>query len=162
MLCKSRGLLAVLIALTLTVPVVGAAELELLRSSIRTPICAASVYSTSVAAASLSGMGAALQTGGLPAQTDGRTVCNNVPGKFCLQITLQGAGSGRVASRPAGITCPRDCIANFRLSEHRVTLVATPAAGSRFVRWTGCLPATSPTCVAPLSTATFVTARFEN
>jgi len=46
-------------------------------------------------------------------------------------------GRGRVASTPKGIDCPARCrSAAFFKSEH-VSLLARPAAGWRFVRWSG-------------------------
>lgn len=57
-------------------------------------------------------------------------------GNGVLSVTVSGDGSGRVASDPAGIDCPTDCTETLPLGRS-VTLVATPATGSRFERWGG-------------------------
>jgi hypothetical protein len=51
-----------------------------------------------------------------------------------LKLTV--TGSGHVISGPAAISCPKSCRATF-VSGTRVRLVATPAAGWTFSKWTG-------------------------
>lgn len=51
-----------------------------------------------------------------------------------LTVTVEGQGS--VRSAPDGITCGATCEARF-IVETQVLLQATPAAGWRFIRWTG-------------------------
>lgn len=54
---------------------------------------------------------------------------------FALTVGLTGAGSGRIASDPAGIDCPGACVARFDPGE-LVTLTATAdEASSRFTGW---------------------------
>lgn len=57
-------------------------------------------------------------------------------GNGVLGVALSGTGSGRVTSNPAGIDCPGDCAETLPLGRS-VTLVATPAIGSVFERWSG-------------------------
>ncbi len=52
------------------------------------------------------------------------------------QITTDGTGNGTVASSPTGISCSATCLASYN-SGTVVTLMATPAAGSTFVGWSG-------------------------
>ncbi len=54
-----------------------------------------------------------------------------------LTITKEGTGSGTVASNPAGIECGGTCSAQFE-ENTKVTLTASPSAGSAFVSWKGC------------------------
>ncbi len=57
-----------------------------------------------------------------------------------ITVTKEGTGSGTVTSSPAGIDCGATCTAAFNQGL-RLTLTATPAAGSSFTGWTtGCLP----------------------
>jgi hypothetical protein len=55
---------------------------------------------------------------------------------FNLNVSLVGAGDGRVASTPRGISCGTDC-SEIYSSGTLVTLTATAALGSRFVGWSG-------------------------
>jgi hypothetical protein len=54
-----------------------------------------------------------------------------------LTVTKEGTGSGTVVSSPAGIECGGTCSAQFEEGS-KVTLTASPAAGSLFVSWKGC------------------------
>lgn len=80
--------------------------------------------------------------------------------QFALNISKSGTGTGSVVSNPAGIDCGATCSANFS-SGTSVTLTATPATGSSFAGWSGACTGTN-TCVVTMSTATNVTANFEN
>jgi hypothetical protein len=51
-------------------------------------------------------------------------------------LTVAVAGSGSVASAPAGINCGSDCSETYPLGT-RVTLNPLPAAGQRFYAWSG-------------------------
>lgn len=95
--------------------------------------------------------GKAEESGDVPARTE-------APAGHVL-LTVGKAGSGEVRSEPTGILCGDSCTASFE-SGTRVTLVATPAAGFRFVRWEeGC---TGPgECGVTLDAATSVRAVFE-
>jgi hypothetical protein len=53
-----------------------------------------------------------------------------------FQVTVRLRGRGKVRSRPAGISCPARCTADFR-SNAVVRLMATPAKGWRLAQWTG-------------------------
>ena len=59
-----------------------------------------------------------------------------LPGIFTLTVNRAGAGTGTVASSPAGIACGPSCAAEFGEGT-AVTLTATPAAGSYFAGWSG-------------------------
>jgi hypothetical protein len=54
-----------------------------------------------------------------------------------LTVTKEGTGSGTVVSSPAGIECGATCTAAFTEGS-KVTLTASPSAGSLFVSWKGC------------------------
>jgi hypothetical protein len=75
-----------------------------------------------------------------------------------LSVTLAGAGSGGVASVPAGIACPGDCTEAF-IENTPVTLTATPAVGSFFVGWSGDCSG-SDSCQPVLTADRAVTATF--
>jgi Divergent InlB B-repeat domain len=89
---------------------------------------------------------------------------NTVPSRYEVQAPLTvataGAGSGSVASSPAGVTCPSDCGESFTLGQ-TITLTATPAASSDFAGWSGACTGTSVVCTIPMDAAKSVTARFE-
>jgi Divergent InlB B-repeat domain len=77
-----------------------------------------------------------------------------------LVITKSGSGAGTVTSQPAAIDCGTTC--SVRLPEESsVTLIASPAAGSRFVGWSGAC-AGSADCTVEIGAAqTSVAAEFE-
>ena len=77
-----------------------------------------------------------------------------------LSVTKAGSGSGTVRSSQPGIDCGDDCSDIFR-DPLPVTLTATPAAGSRFVRFSGggC-SGTGSTCTVTMNQARSVTAIF--
>jgi ABC-type phosphate transport system substrate-binding protein/Fe-S cluster biogenesis protein NfuA len=58
-------------------------------------------------------------------------------GKFTLQVTKSGIGTGPIASTPAGIDCHAICQASFTEGTV-VTLAAEPDAGTKAAVWTGC------------------------
>ena len=79
---------------------------------------------------------------------------NLVPPGFSYPLTIErlGTGSGTVTSSPAGIDCGSDCSESF-LEGTKVTLTATPAAGSTFDHWTGGGCTGSGDCTTTMSTA---------
>ncbi|MFN8491441.1 MAG: hypothetical protein U0350_27840 [Caldilineaceae bacterium] len=85
---------------------------------------------------------------------------------FALQFTLSigRGGSGAVVGTPAGnagtaINCGNSCSAKFTQGT-TVTLTATPAAGLRFINWTGACSGTAPTCNVTITKDTQVQANF--
>ena len=81
-----------------------------------------------------------------------------------LTIANLGNGAGRVTSLPAGIDCGADCT-NFFFDGIRVTVSASPNAGSTFVGWGGDIPAacansTEP-CAFRMGRTRNITATFE-
>lgn len=79
-----------------------------------------------------------------------------------LAVTLAGAGTGRVTSDPAGITCQKSggvCTTGFTQGAS-VTLRATADAGSDFTGWSGEGCSGTSTCVVAMSQARAVTATF--
>lgn len=76
-----------------------------------------------------------------------------------LKVTRTGTGGGFVTSSPAGISCGTSCAASFDLNT-KVTLTATPVAGSRFVGWSGGGCARAKQCKVKLAQTTQVNARF--
>lgn len=53
---------------------------------------------------------------------------------YSLSILIDGTGSGRITSVPAGVDCTVNCFASF-VSGTTVTLTATPNVGSVFAGW---------------------------
>jgi CSLREA domain-containing protein len=80
------------------------------------------------------------------------------PVQHLLTVTVAGAGSGDVASVPAGIACPSDCTESWVLTQS-VELAATPAPGSYFVGWSGDCSGTGA-CSFTMSADRAVTATF--
>jgi len=80
-----------------------------------------------------------------------------------VTVTRAGSGSGNVASRDGGILCGRDCGQTYDYGT-TVELAASPAAGSRFVRWRGVTCAegtqTGPRCTLRVLGDVPVTAEF--
>jgi hypothetical protein len=80
-----------------------------------------------------------------------------------VSVTRSGAGSGMVfSSSPAGLGCGDACENEF-LADRTVILKAVPAAHSRFVGWTGCVPlAEAPSqCALTMDEDHVVDAEFE-
>ncbi|MFO0686241.1 MAG: InlB B-repeat-containing protein [Sandaracinus sp.] len=76
-----------------------------------------------------------------------------------LSVTKTGAGSGSVASAPAGIDCGATCSAPFSVGA-MVVLTATPAAGSTIAGWGGACSGTASTCTVSVAAVTDVTIDF--
>jgi hypothetical protein len=76
-----------------------------------------------------------------------------------LDVARRGTGTGTVTSMPAGIACGSDC-SEIYLRGTLVTLLATPARNSRFVRWEGACIGRSATCTLTLTSSSSVVARF--
>jgi hypothetical protein len=76
-----------------------------------------------------------------------------------LKVGHTGTGSGTVTSSPAGIACGTSCSHAYDQGT-KVTLTARPAAGSRFVRWSGGGCGSKTTCVVTLTQSTVVNARW--
>ncbi len=79
-----------------------------------------------------------------------------------ITITKSGAGKGSVRSSDGLIVCGSDCAQTYSTPK-TITLTATPASGSRFVRWTGSVPAgctTQRTCTLTVQGSMTVNARF--
>src|SRR5213078_1010894 len=79
--------------------------------------------------------------------------------RVTLTVTKAGSGSGTVTSSPPGINCGPTCSAAYD-SGTRVTLTATPAAGSIFGGWSGCDAVSGATCSVTMTAARAVTATF--
>lgn len=80
------------------------------------------------------------------------------PGAPNVELSLQIAGAGTVASQPAGINCTTSCSANFAQGT-AVTLTATPGAGQSFTGWSGACTGTSA-CVVTMDQARSVSTTF--
>ena len=75
-----------------------------------------------------------------------------------LDVTISGAGSGSVASTPAGIACPADCTEDYA-DGTPVALTPTPAPGSYFAGWSGACAGTG-VCNLTMSANRAATATF--
>jgi hypothetical protein len=73
-----------------------------------------------------------------------------------ITVSLAGTGAGTVGG--SGISCPGTCSLNYPSGTH-IVLIATPAAGSTFVGWSGPCAGTG-TCSVTLSANRQVTATF--
>ena len=78
---------------------------------------------------------------------------------FRLDVAKSGAGSGNVASLPAGIACGADCFEDYPEGTP-VTLTATPVPPDVFAGWSGDCAGPAP-CDLTMSGARAATARFE-
>jgi hypothetical protein len=79
-----------------------------------------------------------------------------------VSISSVGGGTGTVTDTTNAVDCGQGaqlCKAGFP-PNRVVTLTAAPATGSVFTRWSGCAPATSPTCTVTMSSSESVTATF--
>jgi hypothetical protein len=102
---------------------------------------------------------------GLPARV-GFGGAEPVPGflvSVVVRVLRQGTGGGRVIGRVSGtdvrvIDCPPDCSRDTRYAT-RLTLTATPDAGSTFDRWLN-VCSTDPTCAFSSGAVTMVRAVF--
>lgn len=78
-----------------------------------------------------------------------------------LTVTRTGAGSGAVASAPAGIECGTVCESGFDEGS-TVTLTATAAPGSLFAGWSGCDSQPSAgSCVVGMNAAHSASVQFD-
>lgn len=83
-----------------------------------------------------------------------------------VTVTISGTGRGSVNSSPAGIACSSGsgsgCFSSFPSSPPDLTLMASPANGSRFDGWSGCTTIESGTgnCVLTLAAPVTVGATF--
>jgi hypothetical protein len=85
--------------------------------------------------------------------------------KQVFTLSIGRGGKGTVTGSPEGvfstsIGCGSSCSAKFAQNT-TVTLSATPAAGLKFVNWTGSCSGTSPTCTVAISKDTQVQANFK-
>jgi hypothetical protein len=76
-----------------------------------------------------------------------------------LSIILEGTGSGRVSSVPAGIYCESDCFEDYT-SNAVVVLSAQPYSGSVFMGWNGGGCSGTGTCKLAMTNDITVTANF--
>jgi hypothetical protein len=78
-----------------------------------------------------------------------------------LTVVKEGTGVGTVVSSPAGIECGGTCSAAFE-ENSKVTLTASPSAGSLFVSWKGCETggAIGRQCTVTMDKAKTVSAKF--
>lgn len=80
-------------------------------------------------------------------------------GTLAITVAKEGTGAGTVTSAPAGIDCGSTCSYAYRYGT-RVTLTASPAAGSTFTGWGGACSGTATTCSLRTDQARNVTAAF--
>lgn len=78
-----------------------------------------------------------------------------------ISVAKLGNGSGLVTSSVAGLNCGAACNASFPVGT-QLTLLANPAAGTRFVAWVGCDANNGAQCNVLMSGARHVSAVFEN
>jgi hypothetical protein len=89
-----------------------------------------------------------------------RTVAANFESTVKYTLTIDETGPGMVSSSPGSIHCPSACSADFRVGT-KVTLTATPAAGSLFDGWAGGGCKGIGTCTLTVSGDMTVAAEFE-
>lgn len=77
-----------------------------------------------------------------------------------LRVMTTGLGAGTVTSSPAGINCGATCDASFAVTD-MVTLTASAAPGSVFVRWEGDASGAALTAIVPMDVDRSVRAVFE-
>jgi len=80
-------------------------------------------------------------------------------------LSIGRGGSGTITGTPQGafntsINCGSSCSAKFPQGTS-VTLTATPAAGVKFVNWTGACSGTTPTCTLTIAKDTQAQANFK-
>lgn len=75
------------------------------------------------------------------------------------RLSLSKTGQGEVTSVPSGLACGDICTADFVLGA-QILLLATPAPGSTFARWSGACAGSSETCTVIMDTAHTVSASF--
>ncbi|MBK8321696.1 MAG: DUF4214 domain-containing protein [Betaproteobacteria bacterium] len=80
------------------------------------------------------------------------------PTTYPLTASMEGSGTGRLSSSPAGIDCGETCAANFN-SGASVSLMASGAGGSTFAGWSGACTGTGA-CTVSMDAAKSVTATF--
>jgi chitodextrinase len=85
------------------------------------------------------------------------TTTTSPPGSHVLTVRLVGKGTGSI--RAKGIACPTDCTAFIR-DGRTITLRATNADGSTFVRWSRGDCGRATTCKLTVTQALTVTATF--
>ncbi|MFL6216902.1 MAG: InlB B-repeat-containing protein [Blastocatellia bacterium] len=74
-------------------------------------------------------------------------------------LSIGRSGSGTVTSNPVAIDCGKTCSAKI-VQGTTVTLTATPAAGQRFVNWSGACSGSAPTCTLTVTQNASVQAVF--
>src|SRR5205085_3139616 len=85
----------------------------------------------------------------------------NITAAFAPVYTLSigRSGSGTVTSNPVAIDCGKTCSAKI-VQGATLTLTATPAAGQRFVNWSGACSGNAPTCTLTVNQNASVQAVF--
>lgn len=80
-----------------------------------------------------------------------------------LTVKKAGGGTGVVRSKPVGVNCGLACSQAVALFPQMasVSLTAVPGKGSGQVQWGGCDEVTGGICIATMSAAKEVTAKFE-
>ncbi len=84
------------------------------------------------------------------------SLLSTAPSTHTLSVVLAGSGSGSV--KGSGISCPSTCSGSYAQGSG-VTLTATPAAGSKFVGWSGGCAGTR-SCALTINADMDVTATF--
>jgi hypothetical protein len=77
-----------------------------------------------------------------------------------LNVEVNNPAAGSVSSSPEGIECGATCSAEFN-ENSTVTLIPAPAAGFKFVGWSGCTSEVGENCEVELTAETTVKAEFE-
>ena len=96
----------------------------------------------------------------LVAVTHGRGMFKAAIPTYTLTVRKTGSGRGTVTSSPAGINCGATCAYTFG-GGMSVTLTATPATNSNFIKWRGLSGCdTRRSCVVRMDTAKYVEAIF--
>ncbi len=87
------------------------------------------------------------------------TLTSDDPQDHTLTVTMEGTGTGRITSSPAGIDCGGDCSQSYA-NDSTIVLTASPGGGSDFAGWSGSCLGLATNCAIYLDEVKQVSASF--